>query len=223
MDLIRSVPPSIWITIAGTLFTLGYLIINQVILRLMILAGSLAYLAYYLTAADEPLWSAMVTTGVMMLANVIGLSALYLRNSDWTVPKKYRDIYPLLQPISPGDFRSLMRHARYYDIETDTIVTQNGEVPDKVYFVISGQFQATKFGMTFPMGEHTFVGEVAYLMDSPSAATTLFPAGLQVVEWDRAKLAKRSRRNPRFKLALEAVMSRDLAKKVALAVAPPTQ
>lgn len=220
MNILGAVSPVVWITLAGGLFTLGYLIINQVLLRVMITLGSLAYIAYYFTVADQPLWGAIFTSVLMMTANLIGLAALLLRNAAWTVPARYKEIYPLLQPILPGDFRALMRQASRYVVKEDVTVTVQGEHPSKIYFVIDGKFKAHKFDVSFPMNDKSFVGEVAYLLNRPSAATTIFSAGTEVLEWDRAVLAKASSRNPRFKLALESVMSRDLAEKVALAISP---
>lgn len=222
MTLLTTVSPDVWILIAGGLYTLGYLIINQAILRLMITAGSFAYLAYYFTAADEPLWGAITTTLIMMTANLIGLAALLMQNMEWTVPRAHRDIYPKLQPMLPGDFRALMRCATRYVVDEERMVTEMGKRVDKLYFVLSGDYKASKFGMTFQMQERTFVGEVAYLNNVDSAATTTFPAGIEILEWDRKEIKRRSAKSPRFKLALESLMSRDLARKVSFAVAPPT-
>ena len=212
--------PDVLILIAGGLFTLGYLIINQVVLRLMIMAGSVAYIAYYATAADEPLWGAIYSSLIMMGANALGLIALYVRNARWTVPRPHRDIYDLFAPLPPGDFRRLMRLATRYKTTQPQVVTTLGEPTDTVYFVINGTFEAEKFNLRFQMTGPTFVGEVAYLMGKVSAATTHFPKDLEVIAWDRAMLNRAARKDPSLKLALEAVMSRDLAHKVALAVAP---
>lgn len=213
--------PDALIFTAGALYTLGYLIINQVILRLMIGAGSLAYIGYYFTVAEAPLWGAIAATGLILTANAIGLASLLLQNAVWTVPRAHRDIYPLFAPLGPGDFRALMRRGHRHRLTEDTVATTMGQTTNTVYFVIAGDYAVEKFGLGFSMHGPTFVGEVAHLMDAPSAATTTFPAGLEVITWDRAALTDRARRSPRFKLALEAVMSRDLARKVALAVAPP--
>lgn len=220
IELLGMIPPNWWIVLAAGAYTLGYLIINQMILRSLVMLGGLSYISYYLTAADAPLWGAIVSTLITLSANAIGMTALVTRNMKWRIPAAYRDIYPLFEPILPGDFRALMKQARRYHVEVETQVTTQGKVPDKLFFVISGNFKAAKKGLSFAMEDRTFVGEVAYLMDRPSAATTTFPPGVEVIEWDRATVARTSARNPRFKLALEAVMSRDLARKVALAVSP---
>jgi len=66
------------------------------------------------------------------------------------------------------------------------------------------------------------VGKVAYLMQQDSAASTWVDAGSEVLQWEVADLRARSARKDRFKLALEAMISKDLAMKVQVAVAPNT-
>ncbi|WP_375281733.1 hypothetical protein [Pseudooctadecabacter sp.] len=51
--------PGVLIICAGGAFTLGYLIINQMALRGLMLIGSAFYVAYYATAAATPLWGAI--------------------------------------------------------------------------------------------------------------------------------------------------------------------
>ncbi len=215
--------PTFLVTLAGVLYALGYLFINQMVLRILVMAGSLSYIAYYYTAADEPLWDAIAITLLLMTANAIGMTNLLLRNATFTVPRGFSDIYPDFQPLLPGDFRKLMRLAKRRVLDEETIVTREGASLNHIYYVISGMPVVTKMGTSFPMAERIFVGEVAYLTGKGSAATTTLPAGAEVLEWDLAVLHRAAARKPQIKLALDAVISRDLARKVALAVAPAAQ
>lgn len=218
--ILELMSPTGWVTLAGGLYIVGYLFINQVYLRLAMLGGSLAYIAYYWTAADQPLWGAIITSALMIFTNLLGLAGLYARNANWSVPKGHTDIFPLFAPLQPGDFRTLVQRAKRFKAETDMIVTTQGQQPEKVYFVIDGTFHVKKGAAEFDVYGPTFVGEVAYLLSSPSAATTILPQGTEVLEWTLTDLITRSARQPRFKLALDAVISRDLARKVSLAVSP---
>ena len=212
--------PNVLITIAGGLFTIGYLIINQVILRISIFLGSLTYIAYYATAADTPLWGAIYTTLIMTAANLIGLATLLAGNAKFAVPKEHRDLYKDFGHITPGDFRSLMKLATRYKMPEDRVVTREGQPVDKVYYVVQGRFQVEKLGTTFPINTATFIGEAAYILKRESAATVTLPKGTEVVEWELGKLKRAANRRPRIKLAFDAAISKDLAIKVALAVAP---
>ncbi|MEP4199077.1 MAG: hypothetical protein ABJL99_25910 [Aliishimia sp.] len=108
-------------------------------------------------------------------------------------------------------------------LEAEERVTQEGGVLTHLTYVVSGGMRVEKAGDCFNMPAGLFVGEVAYLMDQNSAASTWVNAGSEVLQWAVVDLRAKSARRDRFKLALEAMISKDLAAKVQLAVAPNTQ
>ena len=61
-----------------------------------------------------------------------------------------------------------------------------------------------------------FLGEVAFLIGTLSSASAWLEAGTEVLEWRFEDLRRKCARSERFKLALEAAISIDLAKKVAI-------
>ena len=207
------------VLLAGLTYVLGYLTINQVILRLLILLGTGFYIWYYAVAAQEPLWTAIWTSLAIGAATLLGLIALIGRNSPLMIPKSDRDIYPQFHGMVPGDFRALVRMGRRYVVDQDTVMTTEGSPVEKLHFVTRGAMDAEKKGVAFTLPPQIFVGEVAFMMERDSSATTILKAGSEVIEWDVEKLKRKSRRSTRFKLALEAVISRDLALKVAYAIA----
>lgn len=206
--------------IAGGLFTLGYVIINQIVLRVLIGIGTLFYIWYYWVVADAPLWEAIVTSVIMGTANLIGLAQLLVGRSNWAIPRAHRDIYPMFKDIPPGDFRNVVLQADRITLPTGTEMTTEGEAVSQMYFVISGATEATKQGETFALPAGVFVGEVAYLTERKASATTRVTKEVEVLRWDVAKIKKRSRKQARFKLALDALISKDMALKVAFSVAP---
>lgn len=205
---------------AGGSFVLGYLIINQVALRLVHLIGSIFYLLFYLVVSDPPLWNAFYVSVLYTLANILGLSAIMMRRSAWLIPTAFRDLAPLFPNMAPGDLRAIFRHATRQTITDDHVITREGQPVDQLYFVIHGEMQADKLGHSFPVPAGVFVGEVAYMSEAPSSATVTLKAGSEVVIWPVHQLKRQARRNPRAKLALDSAISRDLAAKVRLAVAP---
>ena len=50
--------PDYLVACAGFIYIVAFLIINQIVLRCMLLVGSAFYVAYYAVVAGEPLWSA---------------------------------------------------------------------------------------------------------------------------------------------------------------------
>lgn len=214
------IPPEWIVLAAGITYALGYLIINQVLLRIMILIGTGLYTWYYWVVADTPLWEAVLTSIAIGLTNVIGLTALGWRMSPFAIPSEHRDLYAQFDTLPPGDFRDLVRRARRRQVDTETAITKEGAALDHLYYIISGNVRVEKRGESFVLPAQVFVGEVAYLTHAPSAATTWLGPGAEILEWDVTDLRIRAARKSRFKLALEAMISSDLARKVAFAVAP---
>ena len=213
--------PGVLIALAGGSFALGYLIINQMMLRSMMLIGSAFYVAYYATAATEPLWGAIYTTLAMMVTNLVGMASLSLRRFRIALPRAHADIYHHFKRLTPGDFRLVMRHAERLIVEQDTEITTEGAPVRHLSFIVSGSARVSKRGAHFSLPDGIFVGEVAYLLERNSVATTIVPAKTELVRWDLDALRRLTPRNPRFKLAMDAMLSHDLAAKVAEAVAQP--
>ena len=212
--------PETLVYAAGVCYILGLLIINQIILRLLILLGTAFYIVYYATVAADPLWEAMFISILIGFSNVYGIGVLVAGHSKLAIPRGHQDIYAHFENMKPGDFRTLMRHAKRYTVSDGKVLTQEGLSLDRLYYVISGHTEITKKDDRFHVPSGVFVGEVAYLTGSPASATTFLAPGSEVLEWSTNKLVDATTRSLRFKLALDSILSQDLARKVAHSVAP---
>ncbi|MGR3513925.1 MAG: Crp/Fnr family transcriptional regulator [Paracoccaceae bacterium] len=215
--------PDILVAAAAGTYFLGYLTINQIVLRLFVLTGTLFYIAYYATAADTPLWVAIWTSVALLAANLYGLFLLVAGRSRWSLPKKLSDVYQdtdRFKSLTPGDFRALVRYARRETLDTPLIVSNEDHELDQLYYIVSGGAHVLKKGREFRLPPNVFIGEVAFLLQRSSAATISIDAGSDILVWDFDTLKRQSAKKQRFKLALEAVVARDLARKVAVAVSP---
>ena len=211
--------PGMLVYIAGAFHFVGLIITRQVVLRLLLMAGSCLYVFYYATVAETPLWDAIYISFMIITANVIGLISLFARQSRFAIPRAHADIYPLFPPLPPGDFRALMKLARRYRVDREERqITTEGTVGHKLYFVISGSTRLRKGDAEFILPPLYFLGEIAFLIGQPSSASAWLHPGAEVLEWDFGDLKRKCRRNSRFRLALEAAISVDLSRKVARAV-----
>ena len=205
---------------AAGMFVLGYLIINQMMLRIMLLIGTLLYIWYYAVVDDTPLWPAIWASMATGTANLIGLMGLVYRNSTLAIPKRYRDIYVHFDILPPGDFRKLMSAARRVTRPAGHALTVEGARVNTLHYGIDGSVEVEKFGERFSIPDGIFVGEIAYLTGNRASASTYLAADSDVLEWDVALLKQRAKRDPRFRLAMDAMISLDLAGKVARAGSP---
>lgn len=212
--------PGFLVYAAGAFYVLGLLIINQVVLRLMVLAGTGLYLVYYSTVAAQPLWEAIYISLLIGMANILGLASLLARQSHLALPRAHKDIYGHFPGLPPGDFRTLMRCAKRAIAEQDLPLTNENAPLTKLYYVIDGETTVIKKGDRFRVPAGVFVGEVAYLTVGRASATTRLKAGSEYLEWSILDLRNAAARSSRFKMALESVLSIDLAQKVSRSVAP---
>lgn len=207
------------VTAAG-MFVLGYLIINQVILRVMLLVGTLLYIWYYFVVAQSPLWPAIWASAATGLANLVGLLQLLFRRSRLAIPAQFKDLYDQFTLLNPGDFRKLMSAAQRHKRPAGHTLTRSSERVQTLFYVIDGTVTIKKYGNDFVMHGNSFVGEVAFLTGEPASATTVLTSDSDVLEWDVQETKRRVRRDPRLGLALDAMISLDLARKVALSGKP---
>jgi len=215
-----NVVPDYLVACAGFIYIVAFLIINQIVLRCMLLVGSAFYVAYYAVVAGEPLWMAIFTNIGISTANFLGLLILIFSRSRLAIPKEHSDIYPVFSLLPPGDFRTLIRLGRRRVLNEDAVLTRDGAPVDTLYFVLRGEVVAEKRGETFMLPERIFIGEVGYLTRDGASATTRLAKGGEVLEWDVARLRAKAKQSARFNLALDALISKDLAAKVSRAGAP---
>lgn len=204
----------------GACYVVGLLIINQIILRLLLMCGTAFYIVYYAYVADQPLWEAIYISAMIGCANLFGLFGLLARNSRLAIPRAHSDIYDRFPGLPPGDFRTLMRHAKRYRLDTQTKLTTQGAPMTRLFYTLSGDACVTKNNDSFVIPAGVFVGEIAYLTGQPASATTALSQGAEVLEWSSTDLRRLSQKSSRFKMALNATLSVDMAQKVARSVAP---
>ena len=149
--------PGFLVYAAGAFYVLGLLIINQVVLRLMVLAGTGLYLVYYSTVAAQPLWEAIYISLLIGMANILGLASLLARQSHLALPRAHKDIYGHFPGLPPGDFRTLMRCAKRAIAEQDLPLTNENAPLTKLYYVIDGETTVIKKGDRFRVPAGVFV------------------------------------------------------------------
>jgi len=214
----NALAPQNLVFLAGVFYAAGMAITNQIILRVFILMGTSVYLVYYWTIGETPLWQAIYVSLLIGFANLCGLTSLVARRSRLAIPRAHADIYDAFPELPPGDFRALMKLATRYVLDDDKQVTSEGAAGTKLYYILQGDTLLRKGEQAFVLPPKIFLGEIAFLINVPSSASAWLETGSEVLEWDVNELKRKCERSTRFKLALEAAISIDLAQKVAISM-----
>lgn len=196
-------------------YVLGFIFKDQIILRLLVLAGTLFYIAYYYVHPAEPLWGAIFASVMIMAANLIGLGRLLYSRLPIGIPADQWPIFKALDGLEPGEFRKLMSLGAMKFAEESIVLTKESDVVDSLYFAISGDLTGDKSGHPFKMYAGEFIGEVSFMLGGPATATVRIAKGGVYYEWKKDRLRKVLENHPRLSQAFEALIGRDMAKKVA--------
>ena len=189
---------------------------GQIKIRILLLIGSMVYLIYYMIAAKEPLWEAMIATCAMSIANIYGLGSILLRNRVKFIPADQHALYSMFCGVEPGEFRTLMKYGHIRKLQHEEFLTITGKVPDNLFFIIEGEIEIEKDNTRFSISPRHFIGEVSLMLGSAASASVSLKAGSKIVEWSREKLLHDMAHNVQLKSAIETLLSRDMAKKVAI-------
>ena len=208
---------------AGAVQAFGFLITDQLRLRIVTLVGTFLYMLYYATVAETPLWGALLASAAIGVANGVGMLQLILRDHKWRVPRQHMDLLPLFGQIPVGDFRTLTRLGNRRRIPKRELFTREGQPNPRLVYLISGSAEITKQDTSFTVTGPCFLGEVGFLRQSPPRATTHLCPGAEIMAWEASELQTAGHRDSRLGLSLRAMISDDMASKVTNSVAamPP--
>jgi uncharacterized membrane protein YdbT with pleckstrin-like domain len=116
---------------------------------------------------------------------------------DYMTPEDYEELVEALRtcrqplPLDDDQIRALAQRARVREVLRGETVLKQGEEPDELYFVISGQLRAADTSGDQPnlLNFHaakTFVGEQGMLYNQPRAATVDAISDAKLAAWDRS-------------------------------------
>lgn len=210
------------IYVAAGILLIAYAIRDELRLRLMITLSSFVYIAYYLALPGGPLWDAIVTSILLLAVNFWVLGQIVMERTTLRLSEDEKQLFEAFETLTPGQFRRLAAIAKWRigDDPAGTILTRDDEPSDALFYIFDGTISVEKYGRQFRLPEGNFVGEVAFVLDRRTTATTVAPEGVRFVEWDSNALRKLGRKHEALRISLNALLTRDLAKKLGSSYRP---
>ena len=210
-------------------YALGFVFRRQVVLRLLVLLGSTLYVAYYFFhPEDGPLWDAILASVVIASATLFGLCRLLfdgvpslVRPRDRAMFEAFEDVMP--GALTPGQFRRLMRAATVETVGERRRLLELGRVPLRLFFVQVGEVEFYKGGRMATVEGPRFVGDVAFVTGGIACDDAWLRPGARVISWSTRSLRRQLTREPALERALHALLSRDMAAKIARSVELPRE
>lgn len=196
-------------------YCLGLMARDELLLRGLLLCGTISYAAYYLLYPDPPLWNAAVNNGLIIMVNLTLIAIIIHERTLWAMAEHELQLFDRFGHFTPGQFRKLMRAAEWIPASERIRLTSFGEIPDKLYFVVSGNLCIEKPGGSTTIPGDKFIGEIAYLRGEPASATVVAEPGAMIVAWDKSRIRALTANNRALDHAITVMLSHDMAGKVA--------
>ena len=204
----------ILVHIGSFLLLLAYLVRDQILLRAVIILGTIFYIVYYIFM-EAPLWSALLWNVSFVVINLIMIIVIYSDKTSFVMSEKEAKLYQVFYTLSPGEFKKLLKIADWFDGSSKEKITTEGEIPSRLYFIINGEALIARDDKKFIVGPNVFIGELAYLTKKPATATVKLTDKVVGISWKTTSLTKLLASNPQMKIAFDGLLNQDLAAKLA--------
>ena len=204
----------ILVHIGAFLMLLAYLVRDQILLRGLIILGTIFYIVSYFLM-EPPLWSALLWSLSFVVINVIMIVVIYSDRASFVMSEREAKLYQVFNSLSPGEFKKLLKIADWFDGSSEEQITTEGEIPTRLYFILDGEALIARDDKKFHVGPKVFIGELAYLIKKPATATVKLTDKVVGISWKTSSLTKLLASNPQMKIAFDGLLNQDLASKLA--------
>lgn len=206
---------SAFVHLALLFSVLGFLFRDELYLRSLLLLGTVFYLLYYYFSQSAPLWDALFSSAILLAVNLIFIILILRERFLISMSKEETILFHSLGAFTPGQFRKIMKVAKWQSRISPSIVTKEDKICDRLFYVLDGEITIIKQGESFSRNGNMFVGEVGFMLGVPASATVTISANTNYVEWKSKDLTKLFSKSQNIENAFKALFNFDLAKKVA--------
>ena len=205
---------SVLLNLGAVLYFIGFMVRDELILRALILAGTALYLIYYLLFPSGPLWNAFITSSILGMANLWVLGKIVFERTTLALSENEKRLYKCFGTLTPGQFRTLMKHATWHFPEEKTQLCIQDKEANRFFYILDGSIDINKSDKHFSLGPHNFLGEVAFILNGNYSASAHAEKGACFIEWNNETIKILMKKNPNLHNAIAALFNNDLALKV---------
>ncbi len=214
MDWPQVISAGTFVHLALLCYVLGFMTRKELLLRLLVLVGTVFYILYYYFISDTPLWDAIWSSVVIFVANVWVIGQIWLERTTIGMSPKMIELFEAFPTLNPGQFRKIMKSATWVEAMNDTQITSKNVELDHLFLVAKGHVVLKRDGVESVIEHGNFVGEISFLLDGPATADVIAKTGTEYVQWEKRTLRNQMEKSPEISNALRALFNYDVARKL---------
>ena len=198
--------------VGAAVFLVGFLIRDVVLSRAVFAVGAAVFV--YGFALGDGNFFALVWAVVFLLVNMAVIWASLRDRFTTSLSPEEQALAKEMPQFSDGDFRRLMQSCTWQTLDASLQLTEQGKPSKTLYYIVAGGATVTKGGKELEVGDNLLIGEISFSQDVPATATVHAHEGSVLISWPSKKL-KRLLKRKSLKAAFDALLSHDLADKLA--------
>lgn len=192
----------------------GFLVRDELALRVMVAGGLGCDAAFYGLRPDPILQSLLSNLGLVTI-NLVLIVLIIAERTRWRMSEGDRALFDHFPTLTPGQFRRLRPLMTRRTEQAGVQLAWEGRPVEHLMLVFSDRIVISKGDAGFPIAGPAFVGEIALLTGKPSSANVTLPDGGTVLRLPLGPLQRQMTRKPALSNAMIALFGRELARKLA--------
>lgn len=210
-------PLSILLLCGLMLKSTGFVLRDELVLRVFVAAGISLDIAFY-ALQPVPIPQSILANSVLVSVNLVLIVVIVLERTTLRMSEADRALFAHFPTLSPGQFRRILRVAAKDTVASGSDLIAEGAPVEALYLVFADSYEIEKRGKRYTARGPAFAGEIAFLTGACSSASVRVPGGTRVVVFDSLALRRLMARRPAIHNAMVALFGEDLARKVAASV-----
>ena len=198
--------------VGAAVFLVGFLIRDVVLSRAVFAVGAAVFV--YGFALGDGNFFALIWAVVFLLVNMAVIWASLRDRFTTPLSPEEQALAKEMPQFSDGDFRRLIQSCSWQTLDASLQLTEQGKPSKTLYYIVAGGATVTKSGKELEVGDNLLIGEISFSQDVPATATVHAHEGSVLISWPSKKL-KRLLKRKSLKAAFDALLSHDLADKLA--------
>ena len=198
--------------IGAAVFLVGFLI-RDVILSRAVFAVGAAVFVYGFALGDGNFFALLWAVAILLVNMAVIWASLRDRFTTPLTPEE-QALKKEMPQFSDGDFRRLMQPCSWQTLDAPLQLTEQGKPGKTLYYIVSGGATVSKSDKEIDVGDNILIGEISFSQDVPATATVQAHEGSVLISWPSKKL-KRLLKRKSLKAGFDALLSNDLAEKLA--------
>lgn len=202
--------------ISFVLTALSFYVRDILMLRALAIVSGIFGVFYSFNITVAPLWLTIFWLCVFMSINGVRIFNILRERQGISFTEEEQELFgTIFRQFAPVEFMKVMRIATWKSVQPGELLATQGEEMDDVKLIFNGEVAIERDGGEIAHSrDGTFIGEMSFIKGGAATATVKTLRPTRYVVWPKTELENLLKRNPTMDLAMKAVFTIDMVKKL---------